>query len=208
MERRWSSWRYVKEKWGEKWERGKKSGKKRRKNGNFFSLFFLFFLTLVCFCLFFVFFFSLFSLFVCFFSLFSFYSLFFLSFPSLSLFSFFSLFLSFPYSFPFQFDENGQAVTTEDKVRICTRSYHLLVSKAGFNPHDIIFDPNILTICTGMDEHNNYAVNFIEATRIIKATLKGAKVSGGVSNLSFSFRGMGAIREAMHSVFLVRIRGK
>ncbi|XP_073483730.1 methionine synthase isoform X1 [Aquarana catesbeiana] len=100
------------------------------------------------------------------------------------------------------FDEVGQATDTESKVRICTRAYNLLVNKLNLNPNDIIFDPNILTIGTGMEEHDNYAMNFIEATKIIKATLKGAKVSGGLSNLSFSFRGMDAIREAMHGVFL------
>ncbi|CAG8591514.1 7489_t:CDS:10, partial [Ambispora leptoticha] len=100
------------------------------------------------------------------------------------------------------FDEIGQAAECERKVEICTRSYKILVDIVGFNPNDIIFDPNILTICTGMEEHNNYAVEFIEATRIIKRTLPGVKVSGGVSNLSFSFRGMDKIREAMHSVFL------
>ncbi|XP_076856692.1 methionine synthase [Brachyhypopomus gauderio] len=100
------------------------------------------------------------------------------------------------------FDEEGQATETDQKIRICTRAYHLLVSKVGFNPNDIIFDPNILTIGTGMDEHNMYAINFMRATRIIKETLPGARVSGGLSNLSFSFRGMDAIREAMHGVFL------
>ncbi|XP_019625981.1 PREDICTED: methionine synthase-like [Branchiostoma belcheri] len=100
------------------------------------------------------------------------------------------------------FDETGQATDVEHKVKICTRSYRLLVDKVGFNPCDIIFDPNILTIATGMDEHNEYAINFIEATRIIKKTLPGCRVSGGLSNLSFSFRGMERIREAMHSVFL------
>ncbi|XP_077342636.1 methionine synthase isoform X2 [Lithobates pipiens] len=100
------------------------------------------------------------------------------------------------------FDEVGQATDTESKVRICTRAYNLLVTKLNLNPNDIIFDPNILTIGTGMEEHDNYAIHFIEATKIIKATLKGAKVSGGLSNLSFSFRGMEAIREAMHGVFL------
>ncbi|CAH1261403.1 MTR [Branchiostoma lanceolatum] len=100
------------------------------------------------------------------------------------------------------FDETGQATDVEHKVKICTRSYNLLVEKVGFNPCDIIFDPNILTIATGMEEHNEYAINFIEATRIIKKTLPGCRVSGGLSNLSFSFRGMERIREAMHSVFL------
>ncbi|CAG8445390.1 5551_t:CDS:10 [Ambispora gerdemannii] len=100
------------------------------------------------------------------------------------------------------FDEIGQAAECERKVEICTRSYKILTEIVGFNPNDIIFDPNILTICTGMEEHNNYGVEFIEATRIIKKTLPGAKISGGVSNLSFAFRGMDKIREAMHSVFL------
>ncbi|RUS16796.1 B12-dependent methionine synthase [Endogone sp. FLAS-F59071] len=100
------------------------------------------------------------------------------------------------------FDETGQAAEAERKVAICTRSYNILVNKVGFNPNDIIFDPNILTIATGMDEHNNYGVEFINATREIKQTLPGAKVSGGVSNLSFSFRGQDKVREAMHSVFL------
>lgn len=81
------------------------------------------------------------------------------------------------------------------------------MEKVGFNPNDIVFDPNILTICTGMEEHNNYGVEFIEATRRIKQELPGAKVSGGVSNLSFSFRGKEVIRQAMHSVFLVCCRG-
>jgi len=100
------------------------------------------------------------------------------------------------------FDERGQADTTERKVEICTRAYRILTEKTGFPPEDIIFDPNILTIATGMDEHANYAVNFIEATRQIKATLPHAKVSGGVSNLSFSFRGNNTVREAMHTAFL------
>ncbi|XP_027035812.1 methionine synthase-like [Pocillopora damicornis] len=100
------------------------------------------------------------------------------------------------------FDEEGQAAELEDKIKICTRSYNLLVSKINFNPNDIIFDPNILTVATGMEEHNNYGKYFIEATRAIKQTLPGARVSGGLSNFSFSFRGMDAIREAMHSVFL------
>ena len=100
------------------------------------------------------------------------------------------------------FDERGQADTSERKVEICQRAYRLLIDKAGFDPHDIIFDPNILAIATGLEEHNNYAVNFIEATRIIKATCPGVKISGGVSNLSFSFRGNDLVREAMHSAFL------
>uniref|UniRef100_A0A8C3YNI4 Methionine synthase n=1 Tax=Catagonus wagneri TaxID=51154 RepID=A0A8C3YNI4_9CETA len=100
------------------------------------------------------------------------------------------------------FDEEGQATETDSKIRVCTRAYHLLVNKLSFNPNDIIFDPNILTIGTGMEEHSLYAVNYIYATKVIKETLPGAKVSGGLSNLSFSFRGMDAIREAMHGVFL------
>ncbi|HXF62397.1 MAG TPA: methionine synthase, partial [Caldilineaceae bacterium] len=100
------------------------------------------------------------------------------------------------------FDEQGQADTVERKVEICTRAYKLLTEQAGFPPEDIIFDPNVLAVATGIEEHNNYAVNFIEATRIIKQTLPGVKVSGGVSNLSFSFRGNNVVREAMHSAFL------
>ncbi|KAK1793841.1 hypothetical protein P4O66_001567 [Electrophorus voltai] len=100
------------------------------------------------------------------------------------------------------FDEEGQATETDEKIKICTRAYHLLTSRVGFNPNDIIFDPNILTIGTGMTEHSMYAVNFIRATRAIKDTLPGTRVSGGLSNLSFSFRGMDAIREAMHGAFL------
>ena len=100
------------------------------------------------------------------------------------------------------FDEQGQAATLDEKVRICTRAYHILVDEVGFPAEDIIFDPNILTVATGMDEHNDYAINFIEATRQIKATLPGAKVSGGVSNISFSFRGNNTVREAMHAAFL------
>ena len=99
------------------------------------------------------------------------------------------------------FDEQGQAATYEDKIRICKRAYDLLVAE-GFAPEDIIFDPNILTVATGMEEHNNYAVDFINATRWIKANLPHAKVSGGVSNVSFSFRGNNRVREAMHSAFL------
>ncbi|MGE3177963.1 MAG: methionine synthase, partial [Vicinamibacterales bacterium] len=100
------------------------------------------------------------------------------------------------------FDEQGQADTIARKVSICQRAYRLLVEQAGLDPSDIIFDPNILAIATGLEEHNEYAVNFIEATRIIKATCPGVKVSGGVSNLSFSFRGNDPVREAMHSAFL------
>jgi len=100
------------------------------------------------------------------------------------------------------FDEKGQAATYEDKIRICERAYRILVDEVGFPPEDIIFDPNILTVATGMEEHNNYAVDFINATRWIKANLPHAKVSGGVSNISFSFRGNNTVREAMHSAFL------
>lgn len=100
------------------------------------------------------------------------------------------------------FDEEGQAATKEDKVRICKRAYDLLVEKADFDPRDIIFDPNILTVATGMEEHNNYGVDFIEAVREIKKQCPGALTSGGVSNLSFSFRGNNIVREAMHSCFL------
>ena len=100
------------------------------------------------------------------------------------------------------FDENGQADTFERKKEICARAYGLLVNKLNFPPQDIIFDPNILAIATGIEEHNNYAVDFLNATKWIKENLPYAKVSGGVSNLSFSFRGNNTIREAMHSVFL------
>ena len=100
------------------------------------------------------------------------------------------------------FDENGQASSYEEKTRICQRAYRILVEEVGFNPDDIIFDPNILTVATGIEEHNNYALDFINATRWIKQNLPGAKVSGGVSNISFSFRGNNVVREAMHSAFL------
>jgi 5-methyltetrahydrofolate--homocysteine methyltransferase len=100
------------------------------------------------------------------------------------------------------FDEEGQAATYEDKIRICERAYRILVDEVGLPPEDIIFDPNILTVATGMEEHNNYALDFINATRWIKANLPHAKVSGGVSNISFSFRGNNKVREAMHSAFL------
>src|SRR2546429_8164527 len=99
-------------------------------------------------------------------------------------------------------DESGQADTLERKVEICGRAYNILTKEVGFPPQDIIFDPNILTVATGIEEHNNYAVNFIEAARQIKATLPLAKVSGGISNISFSFRGNNIVREAMHSAFL------
>lgn len=100
------------------------------------------------------------------------------------------------------FDEQGQATSYDRKVEICARSYKLLTEKAGISPTDIIFDPNILSIATGMPEHDSYAVDFIEATKWIKENLPGAKVSGGLSNLSFSFRGNNTVREAMHAVFL------
>jgi len=100
------------------------------------------------------------------------------------------------------FDETGQADSLERRKEICQRSYNILVNEVGFPPQDIIFDPNILTVATGLEEHNNYAVDFIEATRWIKQNLPYAKVSGGVSNISFSFRGNNVVREAMHSAFL------
>ncbi|HMU55460.1 MAG TPA: methionine synthase [Nitrospira sp.] len=100
------------------------------------------------------------------------------------------------------FDERGQADTLERKQEICKRSYKILTERVGFPPQDIIFDPNVLTVATGIDEHNDYAVNFIEATRWIKQHLPGAKVSGGISNISFSFRGNNVVREAMHAAFL------
>lgn len=100
------------------------------------------------------------------------------------------------------FDEQGQATTLERKIEVCDRAYHILVDKVGFNPRDIIFDPNVLTICTGIAEHDTYARDFIEATRWIKNNLSQAHVSGGVSNLSFAFRGNNKLREAMHAAFL------
>jgi len=100
------------------------------------------------------------------------------------------------------FDEAGQADTTERRVDMCTRSYRILTEEVGVDPCDIIFDPNVLTVATGIEEHRNYAVSYIESTRQIKDTLPGCKVSGGVSNISFSFRGSNVIREAMHSAFL------
>jgi 5-methyltetrahydrofolate--homocysteine methyltransferase len=100
------------------------------------------------------------------------------------------------------FDEKGQADTYARKTEICERAYRILVDEVGFPPEDIIFDPNIFAVATGIEEHNNYAVDFIEATRWIKANLPGAKVSGGVSNVSFSFRGNDPVREAIHTVFL------
>ncbi|MDM7456274.1 MAG: dihydropteroate synthase, partial [Tepidimonas sp.] len=100
------------------------------------------------------------------------------------------------------FDEQGQADTFQRKIEICERAYRILVDEVGFPPEDIIFDPNIFAIATGIEEHDNYAVDFIEATRWIKQHLPGAKVSGGVSNVSFSFRGNEPVREAIHTVFL------
>jgi len=100
------------------------------------------------------------------------------------------------------FDERGQADTFNRKIEICERAYKILTEKVGFSPQDIIFDPNILTVATGIEEHNNYAINYIEATRWIKQNLAYASVSGGISNLSFSFRGNNPVREAMHSAFL------
>ena len=100
------------------------------------------------------------------------------------------------------FDERGQADSLERKIKICSRAYKLLTERAGFSANDIIFDPNILTVATGLEEHRNYAVDFIEATRWIKKNLPGTRVSGGVSNISFSFRGNNTVREAMHAAFL------
>src|SRR4249920_2105850 len=100
------------------------------------------------------------------------------------------------------FDEKGQADTLERKTSICQRAYDILVNQVGFPPEDIIFDPNIFPVATGLPEHDGYGIDFIEATRWIRANLPGAHVSGGVSNLSFSFRGNEPVREAIHSVFL------
>ena len=100
------------------------------------------------------------------------------------------------------FDEEGQAATVEDKVRICKRAYDILTRQVNFPKEDIIFDLNILTIATGMSEHDNYARNFIEGTKIVKKECPGVHISGGLSNLSFGFRGLNDLREAMHSVFL------
>ncbi len=105
------------------------------------------------------------------------------------------------------FDEQGQADTYERKTQICERSYRILVDEVGFPPEDIVFDPNIFAIATGIEEHNNYAVDFINATRWIKQNLPYAKVSGGVSNVSFSFRGNDTVREAIHTVFLYHAIG-
>ncbi|MDR2118412.1 MAG: methionine synthase [Tannerellaceae bacterium] len=106
------------------------------------------------------------------------------------------------------FDEQGQADTFERKTEVCKRAYRLLTEKAGFDPHDIIFDPNVLAIATGMEEHNRYGLDFIRAVEWIKQNLPGAGVSGGVSNLSFAFRGNNHVREAMHAVFLYHAIGK
>ena len=100
------------------------------------------------------------------------------------------------------FDEEGQATTYERKIEICNRAYHILVDEIGFNPHNIIFDPNILSVATGIEDHNNYAIDFIKAVRWIREYLAGANVSGGVSNLSFALRGNNYVREAMHAAFL------
>jgi 5-methyltetrahydrofolate--homocysteine methyltransferase len=100
------------------------------------------------------------------------------------------------------FDEQGQATSVDDRVRICERAYRLLTQRIGFPPEDIVFDPNILTVATGIEEHNRYAINFLEATTIIKSRCPGTKISGGVSNISFSFRGNEPVRRAMHSAFL------
>src|SRR5205085_6346649 len=105
------------------------------------------------------------------------------------------------------FDERGQADSYERRTEVCKRAYDLLVEKVGFPPQDIIFDPNVLTVGTGMEEHANYAVDFIHATKWIKENLPLAKVSGGISNISFSFRGNNVVREAMHSAFLYHAIG-
>jgi 5-methyltetrahydrofolate--homocysteine methyltransferase len=100
------------------------------------------------------------------------------------------------------FDEQGQAATAVDKIRICKRAYKILVEEIGFNPQDIVFDVNILTIATGMSEHDNYAAEFIEAAGVLRKECPGCHISGGLSNLSFGFRGLNELRDAMHSVFL------
>src|SRR5258706_14843518 len=100
------------------------------------------------------------------------------------------------------FDEKGQADTKQRKIEICAKAYKILTEQVGFDPQDIIFDPNIFAIATGLEEHNNYGVDYIEATKIIKQKMPLVKISGGVSNLSFSFRGNDHVREAMHAVFL------
>src|SRR5207253_6157263 len=101
------------------------------------------------------------------------------------------------------FDEQGQADTVQRKVEICERAYRLLVDKAGFTPEDVVFDPNVLAVATGIEEHNEFAKAFIEALPLIKERCPGVKTSGGISNLSFSFRGNDVVREAMHSAFLL-----
>jgi 5-methyltetrahydrofolate--homocysteine methyltransferase len=100
------------------------------------------------------------------------------------------------------FDEDGQADNLERRKAICERAYRILVDEVGFPPEDIIFDPNVFAVATGIEEHASYGVDFIEATRWIKQNLPGAKVSGGISNVSFSFRGNNPVREAIHAVFL------
>ena len=100
------------------------------------------------------------------------------------------------------FDENGQADTLDKKNAIAKRSYETLVNEINFNPEDIIIDPNVFAVATGLEEHNNYAVDFIDCCKFITDNLPGAKISGGISNVSFSFRGNDVVREAMHSVFL------
>ncbi|MCB1148512.1 MAG: dihydropteroate synthase, partial [Leptospiraceae bacterium] len=100
------------------------------------------------------------------------------------------------------FDEDGQADSYDRRIQICKRSYDILVNEVNFNPNDIIFDPNIFPVATGLDEHRNNALDFFNAAKWIRENLKGAHVSGGVSNVSFSFRGNNAVREAMHSAFL------
>ena len=100
------------------------------------------------------------------------------------------------------FDERGQADTLQRRTEVCGRAYKLLTERAGVSPNDIIFDPNVLTVATGLEEHRNYGVDFIEAVRWIKANLPGARTSGGISNVSFSFRGNNGVREAMHAAFL------
>src|SRR5437763_15636195 len=100
------------------------------------------------------------------------------------------------------FAESGQADSLQRRIDVCTRAYRLLTERAGIPPNDIIFDPNVLTVATGLEEHRNYAVEFIEAVRWIKANLPGARTSGGLSNISFSFRGNNAVRPAMHAAFL------
>ena len=103
------------------------------------------------------------------------------------------------------FDENGQATEVDDRVNICKRAYDILTKKVGFNPSDIIFDSNVLTIATGIDEHRRYAVNFLEAIRKIKTACPNSLTSGGISNLSFALRGNDKVREAMHSLSLIHI---